>query len=210
MRYLFLFACFLNGSYANLHAQSNPADFIRDIFRTMQRNDTVGFISHYLTAREQLFMLNRFLSNDTAMWKLDPQDEDRSREERGKMFDYAFKGISDLSDAVWIDYKYQVVKEPQVILPSMKGAFFFRIKNDCYMFPIREAVWLDDKWKLSAFDRITKIDSAKVCHRPLDISAFGSFKFEVEVKIIDDSLIVPPPPPPPPPAEPPRRKRKRP
>lgn len=207
MNRIFVLIFFLTGGIVPVYAQSNPADFMRDVFTSIIKRDTTAFIAYYITLQEQAAILKQFFPEGTITQESDSTDADKYKSAtRNKAFEEIFKDFTIPPGVVFVDYKYNMVKEPQLLLTSLQGAVFCKLKDDYYVLDILEAVWIQNRWKLVKIAPVRKTDSLIVNQGFTDISAFSSLKLE-KVEVILESVVPPDPPPPPPPVRPTQRKK---
>lgn len=217
-RYLLATILFINQLIC--FSQDNPAEFLKEVFNSIQKADTLRFISHYVSYDEEIKILTGFFTRYGAT-TIDSQTNVLTTENQYKtilkdsVFPLLTKAISksniDLSTASYLDYKYNIVKAPYILFPSLTGTIYFKSMKDVFEIDIKEAIFINDKWKVHQINSVQPISDASVFSQDsARISAFDSFIFKLtDISINDSENNKPEPPPPSPPKSPAYKKVKK-
>jgi len=191
-------------------AQTDPTSIMSDFFKTIQDTDTTKFVRYYVTSGELSEIVKAAIFDsinvDSLHYKSNSNDETYvhhlTQMEFGKLKLQADSLKINLTRTKYLDCKYQIIKDPQFLFTSLRGAIFFQENANNYEMEIDEAIYINDTWKLTKLGSIsTAIDSSVLTKKHSGLSAFDGLNFEVkviDVKLEDVKGQEPPPPPPPP------------
>lgn len=187
-------------------AQDIHSNFLKEVFKSVQQKDTAAFLRNNMSHKDLREIVKLATSADSITEPSQPPGKSVEKMHEEFLLDSSFNKLIneakslglDLSKSVYHDCKYQVLKDPSILIPSLTGSVYFKKDSTLYELKVREALWIDGKWKVNSFGDISVLnDSILYKTTNSKLSAFGSLDIKTEVISITverDQPIEPPPP----------------
>jgi len=183
-------------------AQHEPVDFFKDLFNSLKNADSAGFTNSFLSDTQFGLLAEAQLKTKTIN-----QDSLDNAPINGP--DFRLRLATALSQRLlkkldslhldrtsmhFLDYRYEQVRDTGVLCTSLKGAVYFKSRDNYYQWNIGEAILVKGIWKLIDPGVIDSLKHYEfLTSSPRQFTVFNSLKAEMKVKIV--SVVLQPPPP---------------
>jgi hypothetical protein len=184
--------CFLLVMNISSSAQLNPSTMFEGLFTSIRNRDSLNFVKYLLSSDELLEIAKAArkdsinidsINMNSPLYKTQGNNEFYQHYLIGQDFQPLISKADSLKinfqDMVYLNSKYQIIKDPQVFFTSLNGTIFFSDKKSSYQLKIEEAIFSNDAWKILQLGDLTVINDSSVLNSKLvKTSAFNSLIFE--------------------------------
>lgn len=191
------------------HSQGDPESFIKTIYHSLEKRDSALFLSAYLSLEDySKIILGATGEEEKDSGTVVNHGEPSDLQYRNKITEYVFRRALYSIDSITTDdtvttlegIRYEIVKSPNVLFPSLRGELFFGAGSGYYSLPLIEAIFISGKWKLSEIGDLRPLKDKSIFAKDrIKVSAFGTFddaKLEIKEIKLEKADFLPPPPPP--------------
>jgi hypothetical protein len=205
---LFALLTFLSIKFNNF-AQTSPDSLFKSFFVTIQKDDTAGFVQHFITSFEISTIIKIAIPESINQDSLNRDPLINSKEYNDMLTKHVLHKVQSKADSLNINFRhaeyigcsYQIIKDPQFVFISLNGRLFFKVAQEYFELIIEEAIWINEKWKITKIASLTALSSDSILlKKPQKLSAFNSLNFEIkltDIQVMSGEKHPPPPPPPP-------------
>jgi|GEM_PF-6633284 len=188
-------------------SQGEPETFMKTLYNSFEKRDSALFLSLYFFPDDLFKVFATGTEDENKSINRRPPDPSNVQY-RLAITQHVFNRILYQIDSSIVDdtitifggMKYEIVKSPDILYPSLRGELFFASGSRYYSLTVNEAVFIFNKWKLTALGDMSVVnDTSMFSEDAIKISAFGSFNNtkvqfkDIKLEVVD---VLPPPPPP--------------
>ncbi len=189
------------------NSQSNPSGLFEDLYSSIKQSDVPGFTKLHLSSAQVGEIIAGLFMGNLSMDSVKLAGLKPNQRSVDSFYNVALKSIiykldslgADIGNSSYFNCRYQIFKSPQNFFISMKGDLILKNKKKYISIGVREAVLVDDLWRIISLDSISLVNDSS----DLKLARISEFQtIEKTTKItsvkLEKSKNEPEPPPAPP------------